>query len=376
MHINYNLWGTFKTGGNRVILEFAKGLHNLGHTITITLLYSNKTELASFYNIQGIELIPIKRVRASRALNYLTKSVFSAKFGSTLNEIFSDYDIRLLTKNIPECDFNIATYYPTAFSTFYSNKGIPIYHIQHWEPLICYDEIDKRIAEASYYLPLQKIVNSSWLQQKFKEKLGLELPVITPGIDLQTFTNQPKRKENSHIRIVSYVTPAKNKGFQDLIDALLILKKRGLTNIELITYGSRKINPKVFVGLDKIKFVFYHDISDEMLAKLYSSADIVVFPSWYESSPLPPMEAMACGAAVITTRPGTEDFAFHEQNSLVVEPMNSQQIANQIQHLIQDEELAATIRKNAIATAHANFKWSDAVKKMNDFLKNINKNSR
>jgi len=40
----------------------------------------------------------------------------------------------------------------------------------------------------------------------------------------------------------------------------------------------------------------------------------------YESFPLFPLEAMACGLAVITTAPGTEDYAVNQENCLVVEP--------------------------------------------------------
>lgn len=42
--------------------------------------------------------------------------------------------------------------------------------------------------------------------------------------------------------------------------------------------------------------------------------------SWYEGFPFPVLEAMSCGAAIVTTNHGTEDYALNEHNALVVPP--------------------------------------------------------
>jgi glycosyltransferase involved in cell wall biosynthesis len=43
-------------------------------------------------------------------------------------------------------------------------------------------------------------------------------------------------------------------------------------------------------------------LQDEDLCTLYSSCAVFVYPSLYEGFGLPPLEAMACGAPVITSR--------------------------------------------------------------------------
>src|SRR5205085_2083871 len=43
------------------------------------------------------------------------------------------------------------------------------------------------------------------------------------------------------------------------------------------------------------------EVSDQHLAELYSGALAVVYPSWYEGFGLPVLEAMQCGACVITS---------------------------------------------------------------------------
>src|SRR5205807_74027 len=50
---------------------------------------------------------------------------------------------------------------------------------------------------------------------------------------------------------------------------------------------------------DKVRFL--GRISDLELILLYSLADVFAFPSFFEGFGIPPLEAMACGAPVITS---------------------------------------------------------------------------
>jgi len=51
---------------------------------------------------------------------------------------------------------------------------------------------------------------------------------------------------------------------------------------------------------DRLRWTGY--VSDEDLCALYSSCRVFIYPSIYEGFGLPPLEAMACGAPVITSR--------------------------------------------------------------------------
>ena len=51
---------------------------------------------------------------------------------------------------------------------------------------------------------------------------------------------------------------------------------------------------------EKVQFLGY--MGDDALARLYSGALALIFPSRYEGFGLPILEAMACGCPVVTTR--------------------------------------------------------------------------
>ncbi len=83
------------------------------------------------------------------SINYVKTSGFEKKVNSTLKryaKFFPDKyansarvrrlpgQIKALEMAIPECDVNIATYCFSAYSVVNSGKGIPFYHMQHFEP--------------------------------------------------------------------------------------------------------------------------------------------------------------------------------------------------------------------------------------------------
>lgn len=110
---------------------------------------------------------------------------------------------------------------------------------------------------------------------------------------------------------------------------------------ELILYGSSPITHR----RTGAPYAFLRSLTDDALAELYSSADVIACPSWYESFPYPPLKGMACGAPVVTTNIGTEDYAFNEETALVVPPPDTKSMAAAILELRDNEELSERLRK-------------------------------
>jgi glycosyltransferase involved in cell wall biosynthesis len=101
--------------------------------------------------------------------------------------------------------------------------------------------------------------------------------------------------------------------------------------------------------------VFTGYISDEDLPALYSGARAFVYPSLYEGFGLPPLEAMACGAPVITSA-STSIPEVAGDAALLIDPADVESIADGIESVLNDVDL-----RNALSTAshkHAKlFTW-------------------
>jgi glycosyltransferase involved in cell wall biosynthesis len=136
------------------------------------------------------------------------------------------------------------------------------------------------------------------------------------------------------------------KGTNTLCEAL----KSVDGNPTLVMFG-RETNPE-----DSYPISYYMNPDDEQLAQIYRDCDIAVCPSWYESFPAPPLEAMSSGTPCVTTATGTEDYCVDGWNSLVVPACDPEAMAAAINRLLSDHELYAKLVANGLETAKK-FSW-------------------
>jgi len=168
--------------------------------------------------------------------------------------------------------------------------------------------------------------------------------------------------------VLCFARQDKWKGFPEALQAMqTVMGKR--EDVEFFAYGTNQPTYE-----SNVPYTFVKYPSDEDLAKLYSSADIVICPSWYESFPLYPIEAMACGAPIITTPYGTEDFAFDEDNALIVPPRKPEILADAVLRLLDDEGLRERFRKEGPVTAKQ-FTWDKTTDSFEMFFKKALKNN-
>jgi glycosyltransferase involved in cell wall biosynthesis len=128
---------------------------------------------------------------------------------------------------------------------------------------------------------------------------------------------------------------------------LVIAGKEGWLGGELFSYIQRS-------GVaEHIRFIGY--VSDQDLRALYSSCRMCVYPSLYEGFGLPPLEAMACGAPVITSRIPSITETVGTAASLV-SPTDVQGLAEAIIQLLENENKRNQLASAGIQRA-AEFTW-------------------
>ena len=211
------------------------------------------------------------------------------------------------------------------------------------------------------------IANSSWLRGKLKEAVGLNDIALCPNaIDHAIFYGEPKESRNSQeVVLISYGgRNAAWKGFREMAEAVAIVRRSlPAVKIEWRVYGDALLPPKNEIA-DYTPLGF---LLPPILAQEYRKADILLSASWYESFPLFPIEAMACGLPVVTTQLGTEDYANPGVTAEVVEPQSPESIACGVLSLIHDPSRCAKIARAGNAKSKE-FTWERSVQVFESIL--------
>lgn len=338
------------TGGIKVIFEYAKRLSKKGHQIFI--IHPCNLEKGFFWSL----------------LKWL-KYKFLAILGKTGAEWFNlPREVKILhpfslhSSSIPDADIIVATANETAEEVFKlpKRKGEKFYFIQDYE--IWTREKEK--VEATYKLPLKKIVIASWLKKLIKERFNQRVyGVLTNGVNFDQFYPVNK-KINPNKRILMVYHLLKKKGIDDGIKAYKIVKKIH-PEVQLVMISAYPKGDNVPSGTE-----FYFQPPQEKLKEIYSSCDIFLSPSWQEGCQLPPMEAMACQTAVVATNVGgIPDYTIPGETALVVPPKRPDLLAEKILELLEDKN---KLKKVALSGYKyiKQFTWEKAVEKLERIFQN------
>jgi glycosyltransferase involved in cell wall biosynthesis len=109
---------------------------------------------------------------------------------------------------------------------------------------------------------------------------------------------------------------------------------------------------------DQVRFTGYVDDAD--LPALYSAAQAFVYPSLYEGFGLPPLEAMACGAPVITSNVTSLPEVVGDAG-LTHAPEDARELTRTMARLLSDLNLRAHFKRAGLERARQ-FSWERAAR--------------
>ncbi len=110
------------------------------------------------------------------------------------------------------------------------------------------------------------------------------------------------------------------------------------------------------------KVRFLGRVTDLELVTLYSMATIFAFPSFYEGFGVPPIEAMACGAPVITSNTSALPEVAQDA-ALLIDPYDIDALAGALTRLTEDASLRAELQQKGYERAKQ-YTWAMSARKM------------
>ncbi len=215
------------------------------------------------------------------------------------------------------------------------------------------------VRRARWRLPLMAqraariITPTQAIKNEVCSNLGIapEKVVVTPEAPRRIFrrlhpaqTEEPRRRlgiENNFILFVGTLEPRKN--LERLVQAFeQILRSTSLSPQLVIAGGEGWLMDDFAAGIksrglaERICLTGY--LQDADLCALYSSCRVFVYPSLYEGFGLPLVEAMACGAPVVTSEiPSIKETV--ENSARCADPLSVDGMASAIVELLSDEKV-------------------------------------
>jgi len=129
---------------------------------------------------------------------------------------------------------------------------------------------------------------------------------------------------------------------------------------------------KKFGLLDKTNFPGYVDRED--LSALYSMADCFVYPSLYEGFGLPVLEAMACGAPVITSNTSSMPEVAGSA-ALLINPLDEGELTTALEKILANKPLREEMRKKGFIQ-EKKFSWERCAAETLEVYKKVYNNHR
>ncbi len=111
--------------------------------------------------------------------------------------------------------------------------------------------------------------------------------------------------------------------------------------------------------------------TDQELAQIYAEADLYVFTSYFEAFGLPPLEAMACGTAVVTTDcGGNREYTRGGENCLLVAPSDIEQLTAAMYRVLTHDDERHHLASSGHKFAQA-WTWQRTAEQVEAFLMSL-----
>jgi glycosyltransferase involved in cell wall biosynthesis len=196
---------------------------------------------------------------------------------------------------------------------------------------------------------------------KYLKGDSAKIKVIYEGIDNKYQIKNIDYKKNGiikekyqitdpYILFVSQWRP--HKGLPELIKAFEILKEKYRLKHKLVLVGKPNLDfPEIIKRINSSKYI--NDIilpgfvADDDLPYIYHNADAFIFPSQYEGFGLPPLEAMAAGTVVVSSKTSCMPEILGDA-AIYFNPRNPSDIAEKLADVLSNNKMQKDFIKKGL----------------------------
>ncbi len=184
------------------------------------------------------------------------------------------------------------------------------------------------------------IAVSERLAELLRKRFHARVTVAENGLDAFVFypdadPNLVSAKENRKA-VLLLARRDRRKGFDIAQDVVKCLSGSDLGLFEVWTVGESctGLFPD-YVHRD------FDCLSEEILRRVFSSADIFLYPTRHEGFGLMPLEAMKCGCAVVTTT--AVPYVVHGENALVSQIGENEKLTDYLKELLENDDFRSVL---------------------------------
>ncbi|MFF4724663.1 glycosyltransferase family 4 protein [Streptomyces mirabilis] len=315
-------------GGYKIVFLYANHLARRGHEVFV--LNMRARELSAIPIHKQLALRAAYRAGRRRRPRWFV-------FEPTV-QVLNHVEMR--RELIPPSDLVIATSVATAdIVQSLAGPGCgALYFIQHFEDFTHSPEEVIR----TWSLPMHRVVVSAWLAD-IAGRHGLATTLVENGVDRSCFSPGPRQADRPP-RVLAMVSDQRFKR-TDVVEAVYQRLAAALPSARLVTFGTCERPPSLPSSATHVV-----DPRVDALARLYQQSQVFLCASDFEGFGLPALEAMSCGAAVVSTDNGGVP-AFAGSAARYARPGNVDELLTMTVGLLRDEADRAALASLGLARA-------------------------
>ncbi len=259
---------------------------------------------------------------------------------------------------LDDVDIAVATHHTTVdFVDLEIDAVRKVYFVQSDERRFHYNYNLLDLCQKTYEKDtFEYMTEAVWIQRWLKEEFGYSAYFVPNGLDETLFyETSPLAKRNKKRVLIEGPINTPIKGMKDAYNAL--------TGLDCDIWIISADMPEKGWAYDR----YFNAVPMHQMRDIYSSCDIFLKMSRVEGFFGPPLEAMACGCAVVVSKcTGYDEYIVNEKNALVVEKGDIFGAREAVKKLLTDESIKQRLVEEGKKTAQE-WSWERSI----DFLESM-----